>query len=144
MFRVSLLASLLVPGLLSAQEKKPAPAEAPKAALQKLTTYPAAIELVGPRDEQRVGIVGEYADGSTGALSRAAKVTSANSKIAEIDAGIVRPVGDGATTITIEAAGKSQTIPVKVTNATADIPVSFSREIVPILTRAGCNGGACH
>ena len=30
------------------------------------------------------------------------------------------------------------------TKATADIPVSFSREIVPILTRSGCNQGACH
>ena len=36
-------------------------------------------------------------------LSRTAKFTSANPKIAEVDAaGIVRPVGDGETTITIE------------------------------------------
>src|SRR5579864_5938949 len=28
--------------------------------------------------------------------------------------------------------------------AFADTPVSFTREIVPILTKAGCNQGACH
>ena len=59
--------------------------------------------------------------------------------------GILRPVGDGQTTITVAASGKSTQIPVTVAKANmADIPVSFSREIVPILTRAGCNQGACH
>ena len=101
---------------LSAQEPntKPKatiePAEAPKSALQKLTTYPAKIELNGPRDEQRIGIIGEYADGRTWDLSRTAKLTSANPKVAEIDAtGIVRPVGAGETSVTIESNGKSQT-----------------------------------
>src|SRR5438309_10470595 len=26
----------------------------------------------------------------------------------------------------------------------AERPVSFTREVVPVLTRAGCNAGACH
>jgi len=36
------------------------------------------------------------------------------------------------------------TVPVAVEKATADIPVNFTREIEPILTKAGCNSGACH
>ncbi|MSQ94377.1 MAG: DUF1553 domain-containing protein [Gemmataceae bacterium] len=152
MFRAALVSFLILPGLLAAQESKTpvkltpvVHAEPPKSALQKLSTYPGQIDFTGPRDEQRIGIVGEFADGRTWELTRTAKYTSANAKIAEVDAaGIVRPVGDGQTTITVEANGKSQTIPVKVTKATADIPVSFSREIVPILTRSGCNSGACH
>ena len=35
-------------------------------------------------------------------------------------------------------------VPVAVEKATADIPVNFTREIEPILTKAGCNSGACH
>src|SRR5204863_1131885 len=34
--------------------------------------------------------------------------------------------------------------PVQVKRAVADVPVSFSREVVPVLTRVGCNQGACH
>ncbi|MBI3823105.1 MAG: DUF1553 domain-containing protein [Planctomycetes bacterium] len=138
MGRISLFAWLFfLPALASAQ--------VPTAALQKLSTYPAQIDFTGPRDEQRVGVVGEYADGRTWDLGRTAKLTSANPKIAEVGAdGIVRPVNDGQTTITVAANGKSESIPVKVKNAAKDIPVSFSREIVPILTRFGCNGGACH
>lgn len=149
LFRMALASSCVFPGLLFAQDadvaKKSAAVEAPKSALVKLSTYPARIELNEPRDEQRIGIVGAYADGRTWDLSRSAKVVSANPKIASVDdSGIVRPIGDGETTITVEAGGKTERIPVKVTKALADIPVRFGREIVPILTRAGCNQGACH
>jgi hypothetical protein len=139
------------PGMLSAQQygpKKTDPipaAKPPASALVKLTTYPAQIELNGPRDEQRIGVVGDFAEGRSWDLSRSVKFVSANPKIAEVDAsGVVRPVGDGQTTITVQSGDKSQQIPVKVAKATADILVSFSREIVPILTRGGCNQGACH
>ena len=99
----------------------------PNSPSQKLLIYPAHIDFTGPRDEQRIGILGEYADGRTWDLSRTAKLTSHDPKIAEIDAaGIVCPVGDGQTTITVNVGGKSQTIPVKVTKATADSPVSLA------------------
>src|SRR5205823_6108199 len=98
--RITILALVALPGVLNAQPKSPPPknAEPPTAALVKLSTYPTRIDLDSPRDEQRIGIVGEYADGRTWDLSRTAKLTSANPKIAEVDAaGIVRPVGDGQT-----------------------------------------------
>src|SRR5262249_45457757 len=36
------------------------------------------------------------------------------------------------------------TVPVRVQRARAEVPVGFTREVVPILTKAGCNQGACH
>ena len=142
----ALVLILGLPGLLIAQQTaKTTKAEPPKAALQKITVYPAQIDLTGPRDEQRIGVVGDFAEGRSWELTRTAKYTSANPQIVEVDpSGIVRPTGDGQTTITLEVNGKNQTIPVKVTKATADMPVNFTREIVPILTRSGCNQGACH
>lgn len=144
-FASAALAILLaLPAVSPAQAKTPK-AEPPTAALTKFTVYPTHIELSGPRDEQRIGVVGDFADGRSWELTRTAKYTSANAKIAEVDpTGIVRPIGDGQTTITVEANGKTHTVPVKVTKAAADIPVSFTREIQPILTRAGCNMGSCH
>ncbi len=118
--------------------------EPPKAALRSLVVYPSQVELQGPRDEQHLGVLGEYADGRSWELTRTARYTSSAPQVARVDGGIVRPVGDGTATITIEAAGQKKTVAVKVTQATADVPVDFSREIVPILTRAGCNQGACH
>jgi len=146
----TVLLFLTLPSFATAQDGAPKPtaipaANAPTSALQGIAVYPERIDFTGPRDEQRIGVVGTYAEGRTWELTRTAKYRSANPKIADVDAdGIVRPNGDGQTTITIEIAGKSQAIPVKVTNAAADVQVSFSREVMPILTRAGCNQGACH
>ena len=128
-----------------AQEPSTPKAEPPKAALKSLQVYPSEISLDGPRAEQRLGLVGAYLDGRTWDLSRDAKYSTSNDKVAVVDnEGVVRPVSDGQAVITIQVGGQSTTVPVKVAKATADVPVSFSREIVPILTKAGCNGGACH
>src|SRR5262245_29002782 len=134
----------LLPALTSAQEQAIPKAEPPNAALKNLVVYPAQITLDGPRDEQRVGVVGEYADGRKWDLSRDAAIVSSNSKIAVVEQGVIRPVADGQATLTVTAAGQSKTIAVNVVKAGVDKPVEFTREIIPILTRAGCNQGACH
>lgn len=117
----------------------------PKGEVQSLSVYPAKIKLVGPRDYQHIGVLGTYAGGQTWELSQTAKYTSSNPMIASVDArGIISPKSDGEATITVTAGGKTGTIPVQVSKAKADILVDFSREVVPVLTRAGCNQGACH
>jgi hypothetical protein len=119
-------------------------AEPPKAALRSLTVYPAKIDLDGPRAEQRVVVLGEYADGRRRDLTRDARFTSAAPKVVTVEASVVRPAGDGEATVKVEAAGQSATVAVKVRHANAEVPVSYVREVLPILTKAGCNAGACH
>lgn len=116
----------------------------PKAALQSLTVFPAKIDLDGPRAEQWLGVFGEYADGSRRDLRRTAQFTLAEA-LGEMDAqGVLHPRKDGETTLTVSVGGKTANAPVRIRNATADVPVDFSREVVPVLTRTGCNQGACH
>ncbi len=135
-----ILAVAAVLALGSAAVAQNPPAGSPK----ELVVYPAAVKLSGPRDEQRLVILGVWADGRKFDLTRTATVTSANAKVATAEKVAIRTAGDGSTTLTVEAAGTKATVPVTVEKATADIPVSFAREIVPILTKAGCNSGACH
>jgi hypothetical protein len=114
------------------------------AAPNPVRVYPEQVHLVGPRDEQRL-IVQFTSAGATFDLTREAKFTSSNAKVASVDAqGIVRAVGDGDATITVAARGAEQFVGIKVEKATADMPVSFNREIEPILTKFGCNAGGCH
>ena len=122
-----------------------AAAQAPTTPLKGLTVYPAKVQLHGPRDEQRLGVLGDHADGRAWELTKTVKYVSSDPKIVAVDAqGVVRPVGDGTATVTVQAGGQSRTVPVTVKQATADIPVDFTREVAPVLTRAGCNQGACH
>lgn len=135
-----------VPALPAADNPKqpdlpPPPAGAPRV----LHVHPAEIKLDGPRSQQRLVILADYADGRSWDLSRDATFRTSSAKVAAVDAdGVVRPIGDGKAEITVQAGGQTVRVPVTVRGATADTPVSFSREVVPLLTRAGCNQGACH
>ncbi|MCZ2343100.1 MAG: DUF1553 domain-containing protein, partial [Bacteroidales bacterium] len=107
--------------------------------------YPAQIAFSGPRDEQRLIVMGVWADGVKWDLSRAATFATAQAQTATVDAtGTVHPAGNGTTTITVSYQGVSARVPVSVKNATADQPVNFTTEVVPIFTRFGCNSGGCH
>ncbi len=131
-----LLASLLLCGLASVS---------PVAAQSALSIQPAEVKLSGPRDEQRLIVTARDVKGQLRDATREGKFASANVTVASVDAhGIVRPIADGRTTITIDVNGVKTSVPVAIEKAAADVPVSFTREIEPILTKVGCNGGACH
>src|SRR5262245_12456799 len=118
--------------------------EPPPPAVKSLSVFPTPITLTGPRDRQRLGVLGESADGRRSDLTAQAGFRGSTAAVAAVEGGIVRPVGDGEATVTVEVGGQSASLQVKVTGAKAEVPVSFSREVVPVLTKAGCNQGACH
>ncbi len=146
---LSLLSSVfilnVVPVCAAGPESSKSPkAEPPHAALQKLIVFPETITLHGLRDEQRLGVLGEYADGRQWDLSRAATFACDGAEVATVDAtGIVRPVGDGQATVTVQAGGQTVSVSVRVKDMSEETPVSYTREVLPVLTRAGCNQGAC-
>ena len=124
--------------------KAPPPAVAPTAALKALTVFPTEVQLNGPRDIQRLIVLGEYADGRKWDLTRTAKFTPTTAALRVDAAGLVRGTADGEGAVTVAVGGQSVTVPVKVSASTVDAPVSFAREIEPVLTKYGCNSGACH
>jgi hypothetical protein len=131
-------ALLLAPATLLA-------AEPSNAVPMKLELFPAKVELTGPRDQQHIGALAWYADGSSRDVSQTAKITTANTNIVKVEEhGLALPVGDGTTTISAEFAGQLATIPVVVKQAKAELISSYVREVLPVLTKAGCNQGACH
>ena len=58
--------------------------------------------------------------------------------------GLVTPLGDGEATITATIDGVKSEVKVTVTEYGVVQPINFANEIVPIFTKAGCNGGGCH
>lgn len=141
-----LMAITLIPVYTSAAESTPQEnAALPTGAPKTLEIYPARIAFTGPRDEQRIIVLGIWGDGRKHDLTRTATFTTTQAKTATVDpTGVVRPIRDGTTTLTVSYQGTTVTVPVSVKNASADQPVNFSTEVVPILTRFGCNSGGCH
>jgi hypothetical protein len=139
------LPALVIALLAGPETAAAAPKPPPPSALKSLTVFPKSVYLDGPRDEQRLAVIGEYTGGRRWDLTRTATFTSSAVKVARVGkAGLIRPAGDGKAVVTVRAGNHQATVPVRVRHAAAEVPVSFSREVVPLLTKLGCNQGACH
>jgi hypothetical protein len=106
---------------------------------------PAEITLTGPKATQRLLVLQAAASAVSGDLTRQAKFASSNPTVATVDdAGRVHPVGDGEATITATVGDAKATAKVKVEKTGEPFDWSFANHVVPVLTRLGCNSGACH
>ena len=115
------------------------------ASAAEVTVSPAAIEIHHHRHPHSISVVGITPEGFNVDLRAIAKFSIADKNVATVDAsGWVHPVTSGETTLTVTADGQTKTIPVKVKLPQVETPASFRHEVMPILTRAGCNAGACH
>jgi hypothetical protein len=108
-------------------------------------SVPQSIELRHPRQPSLIQVLGISADGYSLDLAPQAKFTSANPQIATVDVqGMVRPLTTGQTQVTVAVAGQTKTVAVKVQLPASEPAYSFRHEVMPVLSRAGCNMGSCH
>jgi hypothetical protein len=111
----------------------------------ELVVLPPAARLVGKKAYQRFLV--ESSEGGTPVadLTGQAKFASDNPAIAAVDPdGTVRPVSNGSATIFATIEGRTARAVVSVEDIERDEPWSFRNHVEPVLTRFGCNAGACH
>lgn len=119
--------------------------QADNVAQHDLVILPNALRLNGPEATQRVLV--EVVDGSNslGERTDRATFTIADERIARVSTdGVVTPVGDGSTILSAIVDGRSITAEVTVVGTGDGATWSFRNHVLPILTRLGCNSGACH
>lgn len=109
-----------------------------------LSVLPPSADLNGP--EARHQLLAEaMLDGRQQDWTRLAAWTSSNPQVAAVDAtGLVTPVADGQATITASAQGQTATATIRVKGVKAPFTWSFRNDVIPVLTKMGCNQGACH
>ena len=109
-----------------------------------LSVYPAITRLHGKAARQRL-IVTETVHGRAIDRTGAARFESLHPTIVRVSAdGIVSPVGHGEGTILASYKGRQVKATVRAIAGDRLLPVTFEKDIEPILARAGCNAGACH
>ncbi len=130
---LSALATLLAPG-------RPV---GDGAELVALEAFPPAIVLHGPWAEAQVVLTGVRRDGMRVDLTRAASADPC-ALVAAGATGRVRATADGEGTLRFLHGELAVTVPVRVSDTgTAPTP-SFVTDVMPILSRSGCNAGTCH
>lgn len=108
----------------------------------EISLLPGDIRLSGTRARQRV-IVMEMRDGKN-VRQVEAKLSVADPKIARLEGDIVHPVADGETAVTATFETDKKTVKVRVEGSGKEEAPSFRNHVIPVLTRLGCNSGACH
>jgi len=112
-------------------------------ALTELKVHPESLTLAHARDGRRVLVSGKTKDGTWVDVTPWAVLTPANATVKVHEDGYIFPESVGTTNIVVAVKGVSTELPVTVNSIEAQ-PVSFVRDVMPLLSHAGCNNGTCH
>lgn len=114
-----------------------------------MRAYPAAVLLTTPESSEQLLIEGRKATEDMALsevdLTRDVMYSVSDPAIVAITpSGQLSPLADGRTEVVARYGEQSLSIPVEVRGMREPLPISFRREVVPILSKAGCNSGGCH
>ncbi|MCH8923325.1 MAG: hypothetical protein IIA67_09295 [Planctomycetes bacterium] len=111
----------------------------------ELRASPASVVLEGPEAAQQVLVSRFIAKGNSVDLSRSVRYQVVPPTIATVDQrGLLRPLAEGRGELVVQHDNMRLAVPIEVRALKNPRPVSFRYEIMPILTKAGCNAGGCH
>src|SRR6266446_3458819 len=116
----------------------------PGAEITKIEARPAAVQLKTPFDYSQLILTGYLNDGDKVDVTRVAKIEPPANLVKISETGLARPVADGSGQLKITLAHQTLQIPVQVAGQKAKYDVSFVRDIMPVLSKVGCNAGTCH
>jgi hypothetical protein len=122
-----------------AVEKLPANAK-----VVHISAYPASIHLKHRYDYRQVLLTAELDTGERVDVTRLAKLDKPAALVKVSETGIIRPLADGTGELKFTLAGQSAVLPVKVTDLSKPYAVNFVRDVMPTMSKLGCNAGTCH
>ncbi len=110
-----------------------------------LRILPASLALRNPYDERRALVEAQSPAHAAQDVSGKAELRLLDPRIATVDAnGIVRPAQNGQTVLIARWGNKEARVPVVVSGMKNAATPRFVSDVMPVLTHAGCNQGACH
>ncbi len=112
--------------------------------IQKISIYPSEIELKGTFSYAQVLLLGLLESGENADLTRLGKWTVPEALVKISASGIISPLKDGEGVITASFNGNTASIPIKISDTKITSTTSFTKDVMPVLTRTGCNSGTCH
>jgi zinc transporter ZupT len=122
---------------------------AAQAAAPAIAVHPHQVTLDGGFERCQVLVRPATPDGTDAEaiddLTGAARFSSASPDVATVsDTGVVSAVGNGSARIEVSVGDATATVEVVVSGVVAATRADFERDVLPVLTRAGCNAGTCH
>lgn len=116
----------------------------PRTPAGAIVIVPAAVKLTDVRQPRSLLVTGRTQDGFAIDLTGQSTFRSLDETIAVVEQDWIRPLKSGETRIVVQSAGQTIEVPVVVTLPEQERPYSFRHEVMPVLSKGGCNMGACH
>ncbi len=118
---------------------------APAMLRAELRCTPPRVQFDRPERSQQLLVSTTTVDGRQVDASRQVSYEVVPAGLATIDShGLVRPLTEGRGEVIVRLDKQETRVPLEITGLLAPPPVSFQQEVLPILTKAGCNTGGCH
>ena len=112
--------------------------------LHDIHVEPPVIQLGGTNRVQQLLITGVREDGRKLDVTHLSRIESSDPAIARAEGGMVAGVSDGAVSLRVTCAGRELDVPVQVGQISGYPPVDFANDMLPLLSKLGCNSGGCH
>ena len=110
-----------------------------------LGVFPHQVQLTNVRDRQSLVAQLVHSDGITTDVTSQIEIKIADPQIVSVDAArVVHPLADGETVVTARMGQFEVEIPVVVSGSSTDPSISFKNDVMPVLSKSGCNAGSCH
>lgn len=132
----AVLAVLVASSACMAQDEAVAPAS--------IIVNPTDVQLTSLRDRQSMVVQAVMPNGLTRDISAECQYTIADGTFIHLDQQTFYPLADGTTSVTVTYGDHKVVVPVSVTHATVDPPISFRMDVMPIFMKSSCNNGSCH
>ncbi|HRX81926.1 MAG TPA: S-layer protein, partial [Pirellulaceae bacterium] len=111
---------------------------------KSITVLPAEVVLQGPESFQRLLVQQVDGEELRKQLREGVDLKSSDPKIVAVDGDTLRPVANGSAEITVKNAGMTASVKVQVAGMESPHAWSFGNHVQAVLSKAGCNSGACH
>ncbi|MFO0916005.1 MAG: DUF1549 domain-containing protein [Pirellulales bacterium] len=119
-----------------------APAELPQ--ISRLRVEPATIQLDSAGDYAQLVVTADLPDGATIDATRWVEYSGADPVVAISPTGKVTPRAAGQAQLTATWNGQQISVPVTVGQLSGGIHPDYVRDVMPVISRMGCNAGTCH
>ena len=142
-WRMALAGAIVLCGIMNA-------AAAQTVKVEELRLQPAELTLQHAEDDRRILVSGKTKDGRWIDLTAGATYETPPGILID-EEGFFRPAAADIlpqkqpqeAVVVVSAGGKTARLPVKIVGAETK-PVSFVRDVVPVINRVGCSAGTCH
>ncbi len=112
--------------------------------LTALEVEPDVVRLQGPWDYTQLLVSGVLDSGDRVDLTRMSTFTLSDGVGQVTPSGQVQPTQEGLGALVVQMGDNVLGVPVVAEGTGDDRPVSFVRDVMPVISRLGCNAGTCH